>query len=60
MYIYIYLSRFFLYVEGRLVNETSIFPNVSLSELETNFTNVRSGGQWSPSNCLARHKVIDI
>jgi hypothetical protein len=25
-----------------------------------NYTNVRSGGQWSPSHCLARHRVRHI
>jgi hypothetical protein len=50
----------FFSVEGRILNGSSIFPNVSLDEIETNYSNVRSGGQWSPSHCLARHKVAII
>jgi hypothetical protein len=46
-----------LFAEGRFLNENSTFPNISLFEIETNYSNVRSGGQWSPSNCLARHRV---
>ncbi|UJR25040.1 hypothetical protein I4U23_006400 [Adineta vaga] len=48
------------YLQGRFLNENSTFPNISLYEIETNYTNVRSGGQWSPSHCLARHRVAII
>ncbi|CAF0931090.1 unnamed protein product [Rotaria sordida] len=46
------------YLRGRYLDENSTFPNVSLYEIETNYTNVRSGGQWSPSHCIARHRDI--
>lgn len=39
------------------MTENSSFPNVSLYEIEMNYSNVRSGGQWSPSHCRARHRV---
>ncbi|CAF0758216.1 unnamed protein product [Rotaria sp. Silwood1] len=48
------------YLRGRYLDENSTFPNVSLYEIETNYTNVRSGGQWSPSHCIARHRVAII
>ncbi|CAF1071402.1 unnamed protein product [Adineta steineri] len=47
-------------LRGRFLNENSTFPNVSLYEIETNYSNVKSGGQWSPSHCLARHRVAII
>lgn len=47
----------FSFVEGRIFDENSTFPNMSLNEIEMNYSNVRSGGHWSPSHCLARHRV---
>ena len=48
------------FVEGRFLSNNIAFPNVTLSELEMNFTNVRFGGKWSPPHCLARHRVRDF
>ncbi|CAF0846364.1 unnamed protein product [Adineta ricciae] len=48
------------HLHGRFLNENSTFPNVSLHEIETNYSNVRSGGQWSPTHCLARYRVAII
>ena len=48
------LSRF---IGGQILPPNCTFPNLTLSEVETNSTNVRSGGSWSPSHCIARHKV---
>jgi len=47
-------------LQGRFMTENSSFPNVSLYEIEMNYSNVRSGGQWSPSHCRARHRVAVI
>jgi beta-1,4-galactosyltransferase 1 len=48
------------YLQGRFLDANSTFPNISLYEIETNYSHVRSGGQWSPSHCLARHRVAII
>jgi beta-1,4-galactosyltransferase 1 len=48
------------YLRGRFLDENSTFPNISLYEIETNYSHIRSGGQWSPSHCLARHRVAII
>ncbi|CAF3442465.1 unnamed protein product [Rotaria sp. Silwood1] len=47
-------------LKGRIFDENSTYPNISLYEIEMNYSNIRSGGQWSPSSCLARHKVAII
>ncbi|CAF1565025.1 unnamed protein product [Rotaria magnacalcarata] len=47
-------------LKGRILDENSTFPNISLYEMEMNYSNIRFGGEWSPSNCLARHKVAII
>ena len=46
-----------LFLEGRILDANSTFPNISLYDIESNYSQVRSGGQWSPSHCLARHRV---
>ena len=46
--------------EGRVLNENTTLANISLFEVETNYSSVRSGGQWSPPHCLARHRVIHL
>ena len=51
------LMDWFLFLEGRFLTENSTFPNISLYEIETNYSMVRSGGQWSPTHCRARHRV---
>ncbi|CAF1651326.1 unnamed protein product [Rotaria magnacalcarata] len=47
-------------LRGRFLDENSTFPNVSLYEIEKNYSSVKSGGQWSPSHCIARHRVAII
>ncbi|CAF0744901.1 unnamed protein product [Adineta steineri] len=47
-------------LKGQILNENSTFPNISLYEIEMNYSNVRSGGGWSPKHCLARHRVAII
>ncbi|CAF3593672.1 unnamed protein product [Rotaria sordida] len=55
-----YCNEYPSQLKGRIFDENSTFPNVSLYEIEMNFTDIKSGGQWSPSYCLARHKVAII
>ncbi|CAF1619962.1 unnamed protein product [Adineta ricciae] len=47
-------------LKGRILDDNSTFSNISLYELEMNYTNVRSGGHWSPAHCRARHRVAII
>ncbi|CAF1612551.1 unnamed protein product, partial [Didymodactylos carnosus] len=47
-------------LRGRILDENSTFPNLTLYEVEMNYSDVRSGGSWSPANCLARHRVAII
>ena len=44
-------------LEGRIFQSNSTFANVTLEEIEANYSSIRSGGHWSPSHCLARHRV---
>lgn len=56
-FLFNHFNHHLLFLEGRMLDGNSTFPNISLYDIERNYSHVRSGGQWSPSHCIARHRV---